>query len=281
MNKTRTISIDPQFLNISKKKVKTKPLLTNEININSGNIKQLLLEKLRHHKKTKKNIKQPIIQLNSFDEQANNFVKPPQPIKLVEPVIDIVKIVEPLVVGSVTIDPVTVDPVTVNPVTVNPVTVNPDTVEPVTVEPVTELDIIEIKPDKPYGILKNGTKPTYKVWNKLPNNEIKSVVIEEEIPIIEEREVKKTYLLGKHKKNKSVSILIKNNTSRKKIEMDKIGYKKTSITTLKNHLKKHNLIKFGTTAPSELLRTMYENSKLCGEIINENAVNIIHNFKEH
>ena len=266
MNKTRTISIDPQFLNISKKKVKTKPLLTNEININSGNIKQLLLEKLRHHKKTKKNIKQPIIQLNSFDEQANNFVKPPQPIKLVEPVIDIVKIVEPLVVGSVTIDPVTVEPVTV---------------EPVTVEQVTEIDIIEIKPDKPYGILKNGTKPTYKVWNKLPNNEIKSVVIEEEIPIIEEREVKKTYLLGKHKKNKSVSILIKNNTSRKKIEMDKIGYKKTSITTLKNHLKKHNLIKFGTTAPSELLRTMYENSKLCGEIINENAVNIIHNFKEH
>ena len=62
--------------------------------------------------------------------------------------------------------------------------------------------------------------------------------------------------------------------------MDKINYKKTSLTTLKNHLKKHNLIKYGTSAPSELLREIYENSKLCGEIVNENATNIVHNFKE-
>ena len=41
-----------------------------------------------------------------------------------------------------------------------------------------------------------------------------------------------------------------------------------------------NLIKFGTTAPSELLREMYENSKLCGEISNNNPTNIVHNFKQ-
>jgi hypothetical protein len=69
MNKLKTISLDPQFLNISKKKVKPKPILTNEININSNNIKQLLLEKLRQHKKSKKTLKQPMICLNTMDEQ--------------------------------------------------------------------------------------------------------------------------------------------------------------------------------------------------------------------
>ena len=48
----------------------------------------------------------------------------------------------------------------------------------------------------------------------------------------------------------------------------------------KNYLKKQQLIKFGSTAPNQLLRDMYENSKLCCEIINENPQVIVHNFKE-
>ena len=46
------------------------------------------------------------------------------------------------------------------------------------------------------------------------------------------------------------------------------------------YLKKQQLIKFGSTAPNQLLRDMYENSKLCCEIINENPQVIVHNFKE-
>ena len=61
ISKLRTISIDPQFLNISKKKFKQKPIIASEININSNNIKQLLLEKLRQHKKSKKNTFAPQI----------------------------------------------------------------------------------------------------------------------------------------------------------------------------------------------------------------------------
>ena len=52
------------------------------------------------------------------------------------------------------------------------------------------------------------------------------------------------------------------------------------MSTLKNNLKKNNLIKFGTTAPSDLLREIYENSKICGDITNHNPTNIVHNFKE-
>jgi len=256
MNKLRTISIDPQFLNISKKKIKQKPLITNEININSNNIKQLLLEKLRQHKKSKKTSKQPMIRLNTLDEQNVSLMPKvydlkPQLIEKIETIIEC----EP----DVKIEDVE------KPLVDNQV------IEKTTIDTDCEIAKMAIEPDRPYGVLKNGVKPTYKDWSKGEAKEIAPTMIEE-------REIKKTFTLGK--KNKSVGVLIKNNISRKKVETDKINYKKTSLVTLKNHLKKHNLIKFGTTAPSELLREMYEGAKMCGEINNSNATNIVHNFKE-
>jgi hypothetical protein len=245
ISKLRTISIDPQYLNISKKKIKQKPLIASEININSNNIKQLLLEKLRQHKKSKKN-KGPMIQMNTFDEQ--NTIKPH--------LIEKDKPIEVLMMDKP-------EEITV-------------CVETPKIEPVVEsIELDEsfenrIQPDKPYGVLKNGTKPTYKIWSKQEPKTVEN--------IIEEREIQKTFILGK--KNKSVSVLIKNNKTRRNNEESKINLKKTSLTTLKNHLKKNNLIKFGTTAPTELLREMYENSKLCGEISNNNPTNIVHNFKQ-
>ena len=145
-----------------------------------------------------------------------------------------------------------------------------------------------IKPDKPYGILKNGNKPTYKTWTSIENVNPISIppilnVNEQPIinvPLIQDIEVKKVFNLGKNKKNKTVSVLLKNNTSRKKIEMDKLNFKKTNLSTVKNFLKKQNLIKFGTSAPNNLLREMYENTKLCGDITNDNTASIIHNLND-
>lgn len=246
ISKLRTISIDPQFLNISKKKIKQKPIIASEVNINTNNIKQLLLEKLRQHKKSKKN-KGPLIQTNTFDEQKTitpQLIDKNKPIEVT--MIDNPKVSTPEITVCMDITP-----------------------EP-SPEIKNDMEICEniIHPDKPYGVLKNGLKPTYKDWSRKDPEPI----------IIEEREIKKTYTLGKN--NKSVSVLIKSNKTRKNNEESKINLKKTSMTTLKNHLKKHNLIKFGTTAPSELLREMFENSKLCGEISNNNPNNIVHNFKQ-
>ena len=50
------------------------------------------------------------------------------------------------------------------------------------------------------------------------------------------------------------------------------------MSTIKNYLKEKNLIKFGSTAPSKLLREIFETSELCGEISNENKDVLIHNF---
>jgi len=264
MNKLKTISLDPQYLNISKKRVKPKPIITHEVNINSNNIKQLLLEKLRQHKKNKKTMKHPMIRLNTMDEQN---------ISLMPKTID----VYPQLIEKINPEPITIKTKTETE-TEPEIEIETETL--IKTDKPEVCEIIEkttIQPDRPYGVLKNGIKPTFKDWSKqdVPEKEIEPVQMPD---IIEEREIKKTFTLGK--KNKSVGVLIKNNISRRKIEMDKLNYKKTNLATLKNHLKKHNLIKFGTTAPSELLREMYEGAKLCGEISNSNATNIVHNFKE-
>jgi hypothetical protein len=277
MNNERTISINPQYLNISKKKMKMiKPQLnentnTSEVKLNTANIRQLLLDRLRQHKKKKNQKTQKFpIQLNTMDEQIN--------LETIEHHIPLTK----FNVSSNDFDSIS-DKIQIQSQILN---------------------------EKPYGNLKNGTKPTFKTWTNKPNisdslmskpftsestttNTLickpiipKQITPEQIIPqpmectVIEEKEIKKTFNIGKSKKENAVSILIKNNHTRKKIETEKLALKKTSLSTLKNFLKKQNLIKFGSTAPNQLLREIYENTKLCGDIINENPQNILHNFKE-
>ena len=109
-----------------------------------------------------------------------------------------------------------------------------------------------------------------------PNQSIEPIQSNLDPIILEEKEVKKTFKLGKS--GKTISILIKNNKTRKKVEEAKTEHKKTHLSTIKNYLKEKNLIKFGTTAPSKLLREMFETSELCGGISNQNKDVLIHNF---
>ena len=262
MSKLRTISIDPQFLSISKKKHTVKnntPL--SEVKLNSNNIRELLLEKLRQHKKGKKTQKSPMVQLNTMEEQIR-VEENGMPNVRAEPNVK----TEPSVRAEQNVK-----------------------AEPMLNE-IQKIENTIIGNDKPYGNLKNGIKPTFKTWNQPTSNESninESTINEpmnaepEEIkPMIEEIEVKKTFQLGRNKKARTVSVLIKNNSTRKKVENERLNYKKTNLSTIKNYLKKQQLIKFGSTAPNQLLRDMYENSKLCCEIINENPQVIVHNFKE-
>lgn len=260
----RTISINPQFFNISKKKGKTQKIIPSQVNINSSNIRQLLLDKLREHKKTKKIETKvlPIIQSNTFDENC----------KMENVVIEDIDI-DIDVKGMNCMNHKNEDNIKND----NPINKNKECLEN----------------EKPYGNLKNGTKPTYKTWNKpdfcpiptfipecntisIPTTNPNPTTIPN--PVIEEKEVKKTFKLGKNDKNRTISILIKNNKTRKKVEDSKLTLKKTNLSTVKNYLKEKSLIKFGTTAPSKLLRDMYESSELCGGILNENATNLLHNF---
>ena len=84
------------------------------------------------------------------------------------------------------------------------------------------------------------------------------------------------YRLGKQGRN--VSILIKNNETRKNIKDDFSKLKRLNILDIKNYLRKHNLIKVGSNAPNDVLRQIYENSVFIGKITNLSNENLMHNF---
>ena len=249
----RTISINPQFFNISKKK---KKIIPSEVNINASNIRQLLLDKLKEHKKTRKIESKitPLLQDKTFDESCKDITEAKEEVN-----------VEPTKNYN-----------------------ENDNKSGETIQSIQSPDLNQphIK-DKPYGNLKNGTKPTFKqMYQEIEQSQEKDKIHEideKEInninptnSVLEEKEIKKTFKLGKS--GKKISILIKNNKTRKKIEDIKTEHKKKNISTVKNYLKENNLIKFGTSAPSKLLREMYETSEMCGGIVNQNKDVLIHNF---
>jgi len=245
----KTIKIEPEHLKVSNKKSKKKvPVLS----INEPNLRQALLNKLIQRRKTQK--KSVVLPVNEggFDD-----VKPETNCPEVQ--VQTVQLVQP-------------------------------------VQPVEIVNIVN--PDKPYGVLKNGTKPTFKEWSL--NNKCEPVSLNEKVepvpvPVLQVSEmqicdepfseqvpvqvpVTKKIKVGKNKRTKSVDVLIENLHTRK-LNKDKFQLlKKTNISTIKNYLKNRQLIKVGSNAPNTLIRYMYENIKECGDVVNENKTNLIHNF---
>jgi len=272
----KTIQMDPTHLKITKQKKTKKAIIPPSVMINQPNLRQILLDKLMKHRKTQKK-REPDILSNNFDEQCM-FPEGKEP--------------EP------------------HHFELHPVPVS------------------MVSTDKPYGVLKNGLKPTYKTWNKTQKN--LSVMTVQEIPVpamtvpvmslpvcpvelpvevsmevkpievksmdvtpgtvesyvhlepmeIEHVETKRPIKVGKSKKNKTVQILIPCNQTRKNRTEEHEVLRKTSLSTVKNYLKSRKLIKVGTTAPTNLIRQIYENAKSYGDVINENKQNLLYNFEK-
>jgi hypothetical protein len=192
----------------------------------------------------------------------------------------------------------------------------------------------------PYGILKQGTKPTYRQWHNTtqklhyPANESKPLIkidrgddamaaptatfsppqlnvgvnlpvpqaelsstqmaAEVSVPSVaaltearvaqlpppSKRRITKTtkYKLGKTKGSNKVSVLIKNNQTRKKVQHEIGLLKQKPIMDIKNHLREKNLLKVGSFAPNDVLRQIYEQSILAGDVENKSKDTLIHNF---
>ena len=169
--------------------------------------------------------------------------------------------------------------------------------------------------DPPYGCLKNGKKPTYSQYQKTLkkhqptenkiNPQVKLDFIEPMIkpppslrseklellknkfnttePKTEEKKIyklKKTvkiFKLGKNKNNR-VGVLIKSGKTRKQVKNETSILKERCLSDIKEYLRKHNLIKVGTTAPEDVLRRIYEDSFLSGNVYNKNSENLIYNY---
>ena len=84
------------------------------------------------------------------------------------------------------------------------------------------------------------------------------------------------YTLGKI--NKTVGVLLKDNKTRKNIMNAQTNLRQKNIQQIKEYLKDHNLIKVGSSAPTDVLRKMFESAMLTGEITNSNKDILLHNF---
>ena len=86
------------------------------------------------------------------------------------------------------------------------------------------------------------------------------------------------YKLGKKPDSKYIGLLIKNRETQKKIKQEVSQLKQRPIQDVKNFLREKNLIKLGSQAPNDVLRKLYEDSELAGEITNTNSTNLVHNY---
>ena len=195
--------------------------------------------------------------------------------------------------------PVKSQPVqTIQPQTIQPQTIQPQPIQP---QPIPQVQSIPITHDSPYGCLKGGKKPTYRTYHnktlknkpltiELSNNKTntnmenldrkkKLANLKKSYKKIRQKKRttrKSTFTLGKI--GGKVSVLIKNNSTRRKVKREHGLLKQKSITEIKKHLYDKNLLKIGSTAPNDVLRTLYEQSILAGDVTNIANDVQIHNF---
>ena len=128
--------------------------------------------------------------------------------------------------------------------------------------------------EPPYGILKKGNKPTYRQWHHSQTRKNRPTINERPKEI--KQHIKRKFSLGK-KKHK-VSVFLKNKKTRRKVHDELRNLKKKPIEEIKEYLRKHNLIKAGSTAPHDVLRKLYQDTHLAGDITNKSTENMLHNY---
>jgi len=164
---------------------------------------------------------------------------------------------------------------------------------------------IFIKEEPPHGCLKNGKKPTFREWasklfggggdsgdsgstNQDPvsvtsvnGGGSKSAAVEDVRDITGMRvKIRKThkkrFRIGKH--DNVVGVLLKNKQTQRHIQSQHLTLKQKSIGEIRKHLYDHHLLKIGSNAPPDVLRRMYEDSILTGDVKNTNEGVLLHNF---
>ena len=88
--------------------------------------------------------------------------------------------------------------------------------------------------------------------------------------------LKKKFRVGKH--DNVVGVLLKNKEAQRHIQKQHLTLKQKSIGDIKKHLYEKNLLKIGSNAPPDVLRRLYEDSILTGDVKNTSSTVLLHNF---
>ena len=135
---------------------------------------------------------------------------------------------------------------------------SPDLSEMIEPKPPEQEVKTEVSTQATYGCLKNGSLPTFRQVKRSSNT------------------IKQYASFGKHKG--TVRVLIKDREMYAKIERDKKKIDKRSMSDIRDYLRKRGLYKIGSTAPDDILRDIYKNAILTGEVENHNSSTLMHNF---
>jgi len=87
---------------------------------------------------------------------------------------------------------------------------------------------------------------------------------------------KKRFRIGKH--DNVVGVLLKNKQTQRHIQSQHLTLKQKTIGEIRKYLYDHHLLKIGSNAPPDVLRRMYEDSILTGDVKNTNNDVLLHNF---
>ena len=87
---------------------------------------------------------------------------------------------------------------------------------------------------------------------------------------------KKRFRIGKH--DDVVGVLLKNKQTQRHIQSQHLTLKQKTIGEIRKYLYDHHLLKIGSNAPPDVLRRMYEDAILTGEVKNTNNDVLLHNF---
>jgi len=167
------------------------------------------------------------------------------------------------------------------------------------------LPSIFLKDEPPHGCLKNGKKPTFREWatkmlggggepaTPSPHNESTGLIsgsgsgsgsgdgdIHPDqvagMRVKIRKTKKKSYRIGKH--DDVVGVLLKNKQTQRHIQTQHLTLKQKTIGEIRKYLYDHQLLKVGSNAPPDVLRRMYEDAIMTGDVKNTNNDVLLHNF---
>ena len=160
---------------------------------------------------------------------------------------------------------------------VTPMTSPASTISPQTPENIS-LDVEELPSQSIVDKVVDAKMDEVNILDIIPENEIVND-IKKNVPT---KNVKKsgrvTQKMKLGKIRKKVSVLINDNTTRKNIRNEKHLLNITPIKKVKEYLKQNNLLEVGSTAPDDVLRSIYTNAKLSGELENRNGDILLNNY---
>ena len=266
----KEIKINPELFNISGKKKKEKTKRTKPINIKPMTIKRDLIKRIRERKNLANNsndsLKNSIKLFKEVSEEKKNSIPQQKEVR-----INTNENMQSENMQSENMQSVNMQSENMQSENMQSENMQEqyEVIQPVSMN--------TIDPP-PYSNLKNSIKPTYREWKSTTQKRPHPVVLVDSI-----KEKKPTNRKVKHytklgKRNKTISILIKDRETRKKIDNELNLLKKEEISKIKEYLRERGLIKIGSHAPEHILRETYENAFLAGDIKNTSKDTLIHNY---